>query len=75
MGSAIFYSLVVAVPRDASGLPDPTNPSSVATYAYAFQMAMVVLIMFSVVALVFAGIDHRARSRQLAEQAAASIGS
>ncbi|GAA4117922.1 MFS transporter [Enteractinococcus coprophilus] len=75
VGSAIFYSLVVAVPRDASGLPDPTNPSSVATYAYAFQMAMVVLIMFSVVALVFAGIDHRARSRQLAEQAAASIGS
>lgn len=70
IGSAIFYALVVAVPRDASGLPDPTNPDSVSAYAYAFQMAMAVLILFSLVALIFAGIDHRARSRQLAQQAA-----
>ena len=70
VGSAIFYALVVAVPRDSSGLPDPTDPASVAAYAHAFQMAMAVLILFSVVALIFAGIDHRARSRQLAEDAA-----
>ncbi len=69
VGSAIFYALVVAVPRDASGLPDPTDPDSIATYANAFQMVMAVLILFSLVALIFAGIDHRARSRQLAEQA------
>src|SRR5699024_2719778 len=46
VGSAIFYALVVAVPRDATGLPDPTDPVSVATYGYAFQMAMAVLILF-----------------------------
>lgn len=68
VGSAIFYSLVVAVPRDATGLPDPTDPDSIAAYAGAFQMAMAILILFSLVALIFAGIDHRARSRQLAEQ-------
>lgn len=65
VGSAIFYALVVAVPRDATGLPDPTDPVSVATYGYAFQMAMAVLILFCLIALIFAGIDHRARSRQL----------
>ncbi len=69
IGSAIFYTLVVSVPRDASGLPDPTDPSSIEAYAFAFQMAMSVLILFSLVALIFAGIDHRARSKQLAEQA------
>lgn len=68
VGSAIFYSLVVAVPRDASGLPDPTDPDSIAAYANAFQMAMAILILFSLIALIFAGIDHRARSRQIAEQ-------
>lgn len=69
VGSAIFYALVVAVPRDASGLPDPTDPSSVAAYAYAFQMAMGVLFIFSLIALFFAALDHRARNKQLAEQA------
>jgi len=73
VGSAIFYALVVAVPRDASGLPDPTDASSVAAYVYAFQMAMAVLILCSLVALIFAGIDHRARSKQLAEQANATV--
>lgn len=69
IGSAIFYALVANVPRDASGLPDPTDPASMSTYTGAFQTAMAVLILFSVIALIFAGIDHRARSRQLAEQA------
>lgn len=73
VGSAIFYALVVAVPRDASGLPDPTDPSTVDTYAYAFQMAMAVLILFLLIALIFAGIDHRARSNQLADQAAKKV--
>lgn len=72
VGSAIFYALVVAVPRDASGMPDPTDPASIATYSHAFQMAMAVLILFCLIALVFAGIDHRARSRQLAEEAVAA---
>lgn len=75
VGSAIFYALVVAVPRDASGLPDPTDPASIATYAFAFQMAMAVLILFSVIALVFAAIDHRARSKQLAALRATNISS
>ena len=69
VGSAIFYALIVAVPRDASGLPDPTDPDSIAAYANAFQIAMAVLILFCLVALVIAGIDHRARRRQLAEEA------
>lgn len=69
VGSAIFYALVVAVPRDATGMPDPTDPDSIAAYSHAFQMAMAVLILFCLVALVFAGIDHRARSRQLAQKA------
>lgn len=73
MGSAIFYTLIVAVPRDAAGLPDPTDPESVSAYAYAFQTAMAVLILFCLVALIFAGIDHRARSKQLAEQFADSL--
>lgn len=68
IGSAIFYAMVAAVPRDASGLPDPTDPASMSTYASAFQTALAVLILFSIIALIFAGIDHRARSRQLAEQ-------
>lgn len=68
IGSAIFYAMVAAVPRDATGLPDPTDPASVAAYAGAFQLAMAVLILFSVTALVFASIDHRARNRQLAAQ-------
>ena len=68
IGSAIFYAMVAAVPRQASGLPDPNDPASVATYAGAFQMAMVVLILFSLTALVFASLDHRARKRQLAAQ-------
>lgn len=72
VGSAIFYALVVAVPRDASGMPDPTDPASIATYSHAFQMAMAVLILFCLIALVFAGIDHRARSRELAEEAMAA---
>lgn len=65
VGSAIFYALIVDVPRDHSGLPDHTDPASIATYAQAFQTAMAVLILFCLVALIFAGIDHRARSRQL----------
>lgn len=69
MGSAIFYALVSAVPRDASGLPDPTDPHSVEAYAAAFQAAMALLILFAIVALVFAGIDHRARNRQRAARA------
>lgn len=68
IGSAIFYAMVAAVPRDATGLPDPTDPASVAAYAGAFQLAMAVLILFSVTALVFASIDHRARNRQLTAQ-------
>ena len=72
VASAIFYSLVVGVPRDASGLPDPTDPDSIAAYSSAVQMALAILILFSLVALIFAGIDHRARSRQLAEQALAT---
>lgn len=68
VGSAIFYALVVAVPRDASGLPDPSDPASVATYGFAFQMAMAVLIFFLLIALLFAVIDHRARRAQLSAQ-------
>lgn len=68
VGSAIFYALVVTVPRDASGQPDPADPRSIATYAYAFQTAMAVMILFCLVALIFAAIDHRARSRQLTQQ-------
>lgn len=64
VGTAIFYALVVAVPRDASGLPDPTDPVSVATYTDAFQTAMAVFIGFSVVALLFAVLDHRAKQRE-----------
>ncbi|HIW46315.1 MAG TPA: MFS transporter [Candidatus Yaniella excrementigallinarum] len=71
IGSAIFYALIVDVPRDAAGLPDPADPESVGAYAYAFQTAMAVLILFCLIALIFAGIDHRARSRQLAEQTTA----
>lgn len=67
VGSAIFYALVVNVPRDTHGLPDPTDAASVATYATAFQTAVAILLLFSLVALIFAGIDHRARSRQLAQ--------
>lgn len=68
IGSAIFYAMVAAVPRDTTGLPDPTDPASVAAYAGAFQLAMAVLIVFSLTALVFASIDHRARNRQLTAQ-------
>src|SRR5699024_81134 len=70
IGSAIFYAMVAAVPRDTTGLPDPTDPASVAAYAGAFQLAMAVLIVFSLTALVFASIDHRARKRQLTAQSA-----
>lgn len=66
IGSAIFYALIVNVPRDESGMPDHTDPASIATYGQAFQTAMAVLILFCLVALIFAGIDHRARSQQLA---------
>lgn len=69
IGSAVFYALVASVPRDASGLPDPTDQASIDAYAGAFQLAMTVLIVFSLVALVFAGIDHRARRQELAAQA------
>src|SRR5699024_2720094 len=68
IGSAIFYAMVAAVPRDTTGLPDPTDPASVAAYAGAIQLAMAVLIVFSLTALVFASIDHRARNRQLTAQ-------
>jgi MFS family permease len=68
IGSAIFYALIVAVPRDGHGLPDTTDPESIATYSHAFQTAMAVLILFCLVALIFAGIDHRVRNRQLAAQ-------
>src|SRR5699024_8127021 len=71
IGSAISYALIVHVPCDAAGLPDHADPESVGAYAYAFQTAMAVLILFCLIALIFAGIDHRARSRQLAEQTTA----
>ena len=68
VGTAIFYAVVVSVPRNDLGLPDPTDPASVSTYTDAFQVAMTTLILFSVVALIFAATDHRARTQQLAEQ-------
>lgn len=65
---AIFYASVVNVPRDASGLPDPTDSDSIATYAYAFQMATALLIFLALVALIFAALDHRAHKGRMLKQ-------
>src|SRR5699024_11708693 len=40
IGSPIFYATAAAVPRDTTGLPDPTDPASVAACAGPFQIAL-----------------------------------
>src|SRR5699024_7771409 len=71
IASAIFYALIVDVPRDEAGLPDPADPEFVGAYAYACQTAMDVLIRFCLIAIIIDGTNHRARSWQLAQQATA----
>lgn len=64
VATTVFYALVASVPRTSSGLPDPSDPESLAAYRFAFDASVGVLMLMCGLALVFAIVDHRQRRRE-----------
>lgn len=63
IATSIFFSVVASLPQ-IGGVPDPSDPLTVATYREAFVAAMIFVGAIGLVAGVFAAIDFRVDRRE-----------